>query len=423
MSGLRICMLTTFYPPYAFGGDAIGVQRLSRALVGRGHEVTVVHDVDAFQALAPAPLAPPPDEDNDEGVRVVRLRSRLGALSPVLVHQLGRPVLHARTLRALLAPGRWDVVNFHNISLIGGPGLLHYPRDAVTLYMAHEHWLVCPTHVLWRHRREPCDARQCLRCMLAYRRPPQWWRHTGALRRGLEKVDTIIAMSEFSRTKHRDFGLERDMEVLPYFLPTPPPVAPASGNAPHPRPYFFFAGRLERIKGLDDVIPLFGSYPDADFVIAGDGEHAEALRNLANGLPGVHFLGRLAPEELARYYQHAIATIVPSVCFETFGIVLIEAFRQGSPVLARRIGPFPEIMARSGAGALFDSPAELLAALRRLQADPTHRDRLAAAGREAVARYWTEAAVVPAYLDLIVRAAERRDRPDILTRLAGEQVA
>ena len=136
------------------------------------------------------------------------------------------------------------------------------------------------------------------------------------------------------------------MDVLPYFLPTLPPVAPASGNAPHPRPYFFFAGRLERIKGLDDVIPLFGSYPDADFVIAGDGEHAEALRNLANGLPGVRFLGRLAPEELARYYQHAIATIVPSVCFETFGIVLIEAFRQGSPVLARRIGPFPEIMAR-----------------------------------------------------------------------------
>ena len=49
MSALRFCMLTTFYPPYAFGGDAIGIQRLSRALVRRGHQVTVVHDAEAVR--------------------------------------------------------------------------------------------------------------------------------------------------------------------------------------------------------------------------------------------------------------------------------------------------------------------------------------------------------------------------------------
>ena len=49
--------------------------------------------------------------------------------------------------------------------------------------------------------------------------------------------------------------------------------------------------------------------------------------------------------------KFSIPTIVPSVCYETFGIVLIEAFRQGSPVIARRLGPFPEIVERSGGGA------------------------------------------------------------------------
>ncbi len=34
--GLRFCMITTFYPPWHFGGDAIGTQRLARALVRRG---------------------------------------------------------------------------------------------------------------------------------------------------------------------------------------------------------------------------------------------------------------------------------------------------------------------------------------------------------------------------------------------------
>jgi hypothetical protein len=49
MSGsLRICMVTTFYPPFNFGGDGITVRRLVNTLAERGHHVEVVHCVDAF---------------------------------------------------------------------------------------------------------------------------------------------------------------------------------------------------------------------------------------------------------------------------------------------------------------------------------------------------------------------------------------
>lgn len=408
MSGLRICMVTTFYPPYNFGGDGIGVQRLSRALVRAGHDVTVVHDTDAYRALQRGTVSERPALDDDEGVRVHRLSSPLGILSPLLVQQFGRPMLHARRLRALLAEGQFDVVNFHNISLIGGPGILHYPRNAVTLYMAHEHWLICPTHVLWRFRKERCDEKHCLRCVLSYHRPPQLWRYTGALARGLARIDTVIAMSEFSREKHRAFGLTREMEVLPYFLREAPQATTAEAPSPRSRPYFFFAGRLERIKGLDDVIPIFARIPEVDLVIAGDGDHAANLRTIAAGMPNVHFLGRLAPEALQAYYRHALACLVPSVCYETFGIVLIEAFREGTPVVARRIGPFPELIRRSGAGELFATPDDLEVVLRRFLADPAHRQQLAANGLRAVAEHWTESVVVPAYIDLVRRAAVRR---------------
>ena len=47
-SGLRFCMLSTYYPPYSYGGDGITLQRLCRALVRAGHQVTVVHDADAY---------------------------------------------------------------------------------------------------------------------------------------------------------------------------------------------------------------------------------------------------------------------------------------------------------------------------------------------------------------------------------------
>ena len=425
---LRFCMLTTFYPPYNFGGDGIGVQRLSRALARRGHRVTVVHDADAYGALAAGvPRETGPDE---AGVEVVRLRSGVGTLSPLLTQQLGRPVVNGGRIRRLLAAGRYDVVMFHNKSLVGGPGLLSY-GEGIKLYEAHEHWLVCPTHVLWRHGREPCDARECLRCVWSYRRPPQLWRYTGLLERQLTHVDGFIAKSEFSRRKHAEFGFPREMQVIPYFLPDDVPGEAAGGaagngaGAAHQnggRPYFLFVGRLERIKGLDDVIPAMAAYPQADLLIAGDGEYGGHLRELGRDLPNVRFLGRLAPEALQALYADAVALVVPSVCYETFGIILIEAFRQGTPVLARRIGPFPEIVG-AGGGLLFDAGDELPGLMQRLQGEAGLRSRLAADARTAFQSHWTEAAVVPRYLELVAECAMRRGRGDIVERLTERSVA
>ena len=420
---LRFCMFTTFYPPYSFGGDAIGIQRLSRALVRQGHHVTVVHDVDAYNALHRG--AEPHPITNDEGVEVVGLRSGAGILSPILTQQLGRPVLNAGRIASLLDEGDYDVVNYHNVSLVGGPGLFRLSGGAVTLYMAHEHWLICPMHVLWRNGRERCEKPTCVRCTLSYARPPQLWRQTGMLEREIDQIDAIIAMSEFSRDMHHNRGFKREMEVLPYFLPDPETTGmpEAVGVSPHDRPFFFFAGRLERIKGLQDVIPVFSRYPGADLLIAGDGDFAGELKALAEGMPNVRFLGRISPDDLSRFYRHSIATIVPSVCYETFGIVLIEAFRQGAPVIARRLGPFPEIVERSGGGELFHTTEELLSAMQRMQADPAHRARLARAGYRGYVERWSESAVIPQYLGIVRRAAARAGRLSILEALPEAEVA
>jgi len=408
---LRVAMLTTFYPPYNFGGDGIGVLRLAQALTRRGHEVTVVHDADAYTSAGGRPTD---SASADDGVRVVTLRNRLGRFGLLLGHQMGRPVVHRRRLRELLQDDHFDIINFHNVSLVGGPGVLAYGR-ALKAYLAHEHWLVCPTHVLWRHQREPCTGRQCLRCVLRYRRPPQLWRHTGLLERSVTHVDTFIAMSEFSRAKHAEFGFVPPMEVLPYFLPDRAPAGRA--ERPQERPYYLFVGRLEKIKGLDDVIPVFRD-ADADLLIAGDGTYEPTLRTLAAGIRQVRFLGRLAPEPLRAYYRHAEALVVPSVCYETFGIIIIEAFREGVPVLARRIGPFPEIIARSGGGEVFGDAAELRAAIDRLRTTPGRRAELARAARAGFERYWSEDAVIPEYFRILHRAAIRTGRPALAERLA-----
>lgn len=411
MTALNIAMLTTFYPPYNFGGDGIGIRRLAIALADRGHNVTVIHDRDAYLTLTgrePAPI------DMDPRIAVVGLKSSLGSVSSLLTHQTGRPVVHGSTLRDMLAPGRFDVIWYHNISLVGGPGVLGL-GDAVKIYEAHEHWLVCPTHVLWRDNRELCDERHCLRCVLSYRRPPQLWRWTGLLERELHHVDAFIAKSDFSRDKHRAFGFPREMEVVPYFLPDAPPAADETAS-PHPRPYFLFVGRLEKIKGVQDIIPAFAGDDGPDLLIVGSGDYEADLRQQAAGHPRIHFTGRLEPEQIAAYYRHARALIVPSLCYETFGIILIEAFRGGTPVIARRIGPFPEIVAKGG-GLMFETEGDLREAITALTGDEDRRAKLAQEARCAFEQNWREEVVMEQYLDVVRQAARAKGNERVISAL------
>lgn len=402
MRQIRFCFVTTFYPPYSAGGDGIAVQRLARELVRQGHSVTVVHDLDAFGTLNRAPF--PADKGMHDGVEVISLHSPFGFLSPLLVQQTGRPILQRLRLRKILNEGNFDVVNFHNVSLIGGPGLFHFGGDALRVYTAHEHWLVCPTHILWRNNKEVCTSKSCVECQLTYRRPPQLWRYTGLIERSAASIDLFIAMSNFSREKHREFGFDGEMSVVP-------PCGGSAGTSvphasPHSRGYFFFAGRLESGKGLQTVLPVLKQFPDVDLLVAGAGSLRKSLQ--LQGGNQVVFLGQVAADSLEIYYRHAIATIVPSLAYETFGLTLVESLRCGSPVIARRIGPFPDIIAESQGGLLYDTEDELVSAMRRLASDAAYRATLGEQGRSAFVRLWEDSVSAGSYLTLVETAIRAR---------------
>ena len=414
MTPLRFCMVTTFYPPRSFGGDAVAVQSLARALVRAGHHVTVVCDDDAYRTLSGNHDPIPPE--HDDGVVVHRFASRLGAIAVGLTQQTGRPLVHGAALRRLLDDGRFDVIHFHNLSLVGGPAALAYGRG-VKLYTAHEHWLVCPTHVLWRHRTEPCPARQCTRCQLSYGRPPQLWRHTGLLEQRLDHVDAFIALSRFSRDKHREFGFPRDMEVLSGFMRDPgPPQEGAARSAE--RPYFLYVGRLESIKGLEDVVDAFATFDAADLVIAGEGTERLGLVARAAGNPRVRFVGFRTGAELSQLYTNAQAVIASSRGFETFGLSVIEAFSRGVPVLARRMGSYLELVENTGAGETFIDVADLQAAMHRMLADPARRRAMSASAYAHFRASFSEDVVVPRYLALVDRFLARRATVPTLTASA-----
>ncbi|MCX6545218.1 MAG: glycosyltransferase family 4 protein [Acidobacteria bacterium] len=395
-------MVTTFYPPYHFGGDATYVHRLAVELGRRGHLVDVVHDLDSYYLLHPG--EPSLEYGSSENVTVHRLKSPFGSLSPLATHQTCLPLLKPR-LKRLLESGGHDVINFHNVSLIGA-GAFSY-GCGIKLYTIHEQWLICPMHILWKFGRRLCDRRRCFWCCLSGARPPQLWRATGLLRRRARAIDRFLAPSRFVRDKHREMGMDVPTTVLPHFLPDLPPAS-SSGSPPHPRPYFLFVGRLERIKGLHTLFEPFRRAGAADLLVAGEGGQEPALRAAAAGMPNVSFLGVQPYAQLRSLYRHAIALVVPSVCYEVFPMVMLEAFAEATPVVARDLAGIAEIVNDSRGGILFRDEAGLQQALDGLRTNSSLRRALGENGHRALKERWTADAYIRQYFKVIDACREAR---------------
>ena len=402
-------MITTFYPPYNFGGDGIFVHRLSNALASRGHLVEVIHCVDAYYASG-GRRGKEMLHSRHPNVTVHSLKSPFGFLSPLATQQTGFPVFKATRIRKVLE-SNFDVIHYHNISLVGGPKILEY-GEGIKLYTMHEYWLVCPTHVMFKFKREACTRPSCLPCQATYLRPPQWWRYSGLIDASVKHVDAFISPDLFTKEKHREMGFNAPVVHLPHFVSSEDPVSssPPLPAADNPRePYFLFVGRLEKLKGLQTIIPVFKSHQKARLLIAGTGSYEARLRRLAEDNNNIRFLGFVSGATLDALYREAVAVIVPSINYEVSPpLVIIEAFRQGTPAIVRNLGSMPEIIQESGGGYLFDSEEELAAVMDKLVGDTMHRQELGSLAYQNYKAKRSEEAYCREYFHLIERICAQK---------------
>jgi glycosyltransferase involved in cell wall biosynthesis len=156
------------------------------------------------------------------------------------------------------------------------------------------------------------------------------------------------------------------------------------------------------------VIEQFRNYRAADLLIAGDGEEAPSLHRQAAGLSHVRFLGRVHPSALPQLYARAVATIVPSVGYETFGMITLESFAQHTPVLVRDLGGLPEVVRESDGGFVYNDDNDLVPLMESLRTNPTLRRELGERGHTAYVRSWSEEPHLTAYFAAIEEARTRR---------------
>jgi glycosyltransferase involved in cell wall biosynthesis len=387
-------MVTTFYPPYHFGGDAIFVQALARALVLEGHHVEVVHCEDAYHLRGREQAAV---EAEDDGVVVHRLRNPFGMLSPLITQQIGRPGVKAAQIRTLLE-GEFDVVNFHNISLIGGPGVLQMSRAPVTLYTLHEHWLLCSMHIFWKNNQRACDSPQCIRCCIRSKVPPQFWRYTGLIERSLANVDALLAPSTYTAERHKTLGQTPPIHVLPTFSRLDPKL---DGNAiSQDRKCFLYVGRVTASKGIAILLKEFAGVSEYDLVVVGGGDLLPTLQRQYAEHRHIQFLGPLSKEHLGPLYQKATALVLPSLAPEVFPLTILEGFAHGTPAIVHHAGGSREAVDKTGGGVVYHSREELHDALTLLAKDFQLRKTLGQRARAGYEQCYSQKRYLERYLQL-----------------------
>lgn len=398
---LSFCMITTFYPPYNFGGDGIFVQRLSNELAGRGHQVEIIHCVDSYHAFEPGTSGG--DFQDHPNILVHSLTSPAGRLSPLATQQTGYPLFKRGQLEKILAR-EFDVIHFHNISLVGGPGILEYGHG-IKLCTAHEYWLTCPMHLLLRADGTVCREPNCFTCTLEHKRPPQWWRYSTLLEKSLRNLHALIAPSRFTQTLLNDGELPVPVRHIPNFGASDVPLA--EEGDPSASPYFLFVGRLEKAKGLQTLLPMFQKRPDARLVVAGEGKYERELQALARNSPNIQFLGFQSQAQLGSLYRNAQALVLPSLWYEVFPLVALEAFQQQTPLLARNLGALREIVQASGGGWTYDTDEEVETLIDFIPTHPIERAQRGANGYAAYRNDWTAEAHLGRYFDLIEELARK----------------
>ncbi len=199
-----------------------------------------------------------------------------------------------------------------------------------------------------------------------------------------EKVTRYIVLNDFCRAKFVKGGLPGErMCIKPHF------VARAAGIPDwSARRGGLFVGRLSPEKGIEVLVQALSGLPRSlRVLVAGGGPLQERVRDFF----GDDFLGYLEPAEIARRMGRALYVVAPSTCYETFGMVAIEAFAAGTAVIASRHGGLGALV-RDGETGLLVEPGDadaLADALRWAESHPEEMKRMGQAARLEYERHYT----------------------------------
>ena len=169
----------------------------------------------------------------------------------------------------------------------------------------------------------------------------------------LRKIDAFICPTEFVRLKFLEAGVpEHKLFIKPNFIDAAR-VTPCPGGGD----YVVYLGRLSSEKGVWTLVRAFEALKAPLLKILGTGPLEATLKGYVRerGITNIEFVGFKSGEEKWELLRNSLFLLVPSECYETFGIAVLEAYAAGKPVVASDIGSLPYVVRNGKSGTLFRS--------------------------------------------------------------------
>ena len=200
----------------------------------------------------------------------------------------------------------------------------------------------------------------------------------------LDAVDRFFVLSQFQKGILESIDIPAiRMRVKPNFVSVPL-VETTS------RTGFAHVARLDRVKGTDLLLQAWTQSTDrSSLVVGGVGPSETAVAKRSGLDETVQYVGRLDAQGVARTFAHARFAVVPSLLWETFGLTIVEAMAQGTPVIATDLGCRRELVHDGQNGFLCDATVDgLRAALKRTaELGQEDYDRMSACARATAVAY------------------------------------
>jgi glycosyltransferase involved in cell wall biosynthesis len=225
------------------------------------------------------------------------------------------------------------------------------------------------------------------------------------VQRGLKIRDDIslfIAPTEFVRDIFPPQFLNPGKVVVkPHFVQTDPGQRNTRGS------YALYLGRLSEEKGVRSLMKAWKNIPEVPLVVVGDGPlRGETLAFVSDqNLKSVEMIGYKPPGEVVRLLKNSAFLILPSICYEVFPRVIVEAFSCGVPVLVPSHGAPAELVADSVTGLWFE-PADEADLAAKVRWAWTHPDEMELMGKRARAEFESKYTADRNY-DLLFRIYQR----------------
>jgi glycosyltransferase involved in cell wall biosynthesis len=328
-------------------------------------------------------------------------------------------------MRAAVSELRPDVVHVHNLHLHLSYAALAAARAHGAKVVLHVHDIMPVCHQkMFCHldeRLAPGDAPRYrngpLQCALCVRGRYNPFRN-GTIRRVLARdVDRLVAVSDAMGRALADNGIGPAATVwngLPLQADEPAAAVVAALSARlhlASRRVIFYGGRLDRLKGGLELVRALAlvrrAVPAAVVLTVGEAlpgfsDEMDALAANLGVSDGLVKAGWLTGDELAAAYRLADVVATPSLCFESFGLLNLEAMLARRPVVASMWGGPSDVVADGRTGFLVNplQVAALADRLTRLLLDPQLARRMGEAGRARAERRFGLPAQIEATLDV-----------------------